>query len=317
MAGISGNQAYVAFAKQTAKGTPNTVFTDRTFLTGGNLAPTRDTDQYSETDASREEGDTFVTQTAAGGAPEFYLRDDIAHHALQAAFGAIATSGTTNYTHTLTLANALDYWTFGKMLGGTLYEQFEDCMVNEVTISGEAGQPLTIQLDVAGRKSVRQAAEWASPPAAASAVPLSYNDATVTLGGSATALISSFELIVSNNVSTQQTDDSVPYDVVPGLRSVVLNFDMIFETLDEYNKFHTGSASGTTQSPNVFTTTANFVFAKGVNNSVAFDFPKIAYEEFPVEPDVSGDPVTVAVRSRAQRHASGKVTATVKNQRAT
>lgn len=317
MAGIRGNQAYAVFAKQSVKGTPITVFTDKTWLTGGNLGPTRETDQYAETDANRDEGDTFVTMTAAGGAPEFYLRDDIAHHALQAAFGAISTSGTTNYTHQITLANALDYWTFGKMQGGLLYEQYEDCMVNEVTISGEAGQPLTIQLDVAGRKSTRVAAEWASPPAAASAVPLSYNDATVTLAGGATALISSFELIVTNNVTTQQTDDSVPYDVVPGQRQVVLNFDMIFESLDEYNNFHTGTASGTTQSPNVFTTSANFTFAKGANNSVAFDFPKIAYEEFPVEPDVSGDPVTVAVRSRAQRHASGKVTATVKNQRAT
>lgn len=317
MAGLRGNQAYAVFAKQAVKGTPITVFTDKTYLTGGNLQPTRENDQYSETDTNRDEGDTFVTQTAVGGSPEFYLRDDIAHHALQAGFGAISTAGTTNYTHTITLANALDYWTFGKMQGATLYEQYEDCMVSELTVSGEAGQPLTIALDVSGRKSTRVAAEWASPPAVASAVPLSYNDATVTLGGGATSLISSFELVVSNSVSLQQTDDSVPYDVVPGMRAVTLSFDMIFENLDQYNNFHTGSTSGTTQSPNVFTTTANFSFVKSANNSVAFDFPKIAYEEFPVEPDSSGDPIVVSVRARAQRHASGKVTATVKNQRAT
>lgn len=317
MAGLRGNQAYVAFARQTAKGTAASPFTDLTYLTGGGIEPTRETDQYAETDANREEGDTFVTQTAAAGSPEVYLRDDIAHHALRAAFGTIATSGTTNYTHTITLASALDYWTFGKMQGAVLYQQFEDCMVNELTVSADAGQPLVATLDVLGRKGIRQAAEWGSNPAAASAVPPNYNEATVTLGGSATSLISSFELVVSNNVSLQQTDDSVPYDVVPGLRSVTLSFDMIFETLDEYNNFHTGSPTGTTQSANIFTTTANFSFVKGANNSVAFDFPKIAYEEFPVEPDVSGDPIVVSVRARAQRHASGKVTATVKNQRAT
>ncbi len=317
MAGLRGNQAYVAFARQTAKGTPATPFTDLTYLTGGNISPTREVDQYAETDASREEGDTYVTQTAASGAPELYLRDDVAHHALRAAFGSISTSGSTNYTHTLTLASALDYWTFGKMQGATLWEQFEDCMVNELTVSSDAGQPLVATLDVIGRKSVRQASEWGSLPTAAAAVPPNFNEATVTLGGSGTALISSFELVVSNNATLQQTDDSVPYDVVPGLRAVTLSFDMIFETLAEYNNFHTGTTSGTTQSPNVFTTTANFSFVKGVNNSVAFDFPKIAYEEFPVEPDVSGDPVVVSVRARAQRHVAGKVTATVKNQKAT
>jgi len=317
MAGIRGNQAYLAFAKQSVKGTPITVFTDKTFLTGGNISPTRNTDQYSETDANREEGDTFVTQTGAAGAPEFYVRDEVMHHALQAGFGSISTSGTTNYTHTINLANALDYWTFAKMQGALLYEQYEDCMVNELTVSAEAGQPLTCALDIAGRKSVRVAAEWATPPTTASSTPYNFNEAAVTLGGGATALVSSFELTVTNNISTQQTDDSIPYDVVPGLRAVTLNFDMIFETLAEYNKFHTGTDSGTTQSPNVFTTSADFTFTKGINNSVAFSFPKIAYEDFPVEPDTSGDPITVSVRSRAQRHASGKVTAVVKNQVAT
>jgi hypothetical protein len=317
MAGIRGSQAYAVLAKQTVKGTPITVFTDKSYLSGGNLGPTRETDRLQETDNARDAGDSFVQQTAAGGAPEFYLRDSVAHHLLQAGFGSISTSGTTNYTHTITLAAALDYWTFGKMQGNLLFEQYEDCMVNELTVSGDAGNPLTIGLDVAGRKSVRVAAEWASPPTVASDAVYNFNDATVTLGGSGTALISSFNLTVSNNVSRQQTDDSVPYDVVPGLREVTLEFDMIFETLAEYNTFHYGSAVGTTQVATNQTTTANFAFAKGANNSVAFDFPKLTYDEFPVEPDVSGDPITVAVRAVAQRHASGFVSAVVKNQRAT
>ena len=320
MAGLRGNQAYLVQGKQSAKGTPVTAWQDRVLFTGGNISPTRESDQLQETDSSRDAGDTYITQTAAGGTPEHYVRDSVIHHDLEAAFGTLGTSGTTNYTHTISMAAALPYYTLGKMQGGVLYEQYLDCVCNELNISSDAGQPLVISKDWIGRSSTRLAAEWTSglaPPAAAQDAVYNFNDATVTLGGGATSLISSFDFTVSNSVTRQQTDDSVPYDAVPGQRVVTVGFDMIFETLDEYNKFHTGTSSGTTQANTVFTTSLNFTFAKGVNNSIAFQFDKVAYEEFPVEPDAGGDPIVVPVRARAQRHANGFCVATVKNQKAT
>ena len=135
----------------------------------------------------------------------------------------------------------------------------------------------------------------------------------MTLGGSVTALVRSFELTIENNITSQQTDDVVPYDVVEMTREVTLSFDLIFDVLDEYNKFHYGGAAGTTISPNVFTTTALFSFDLGANNSVAFNLPSIAYTEFPVEPSPGGDPVVASVAAAAQRGGSPVVTATVKN----
>jgi hypothetical protein len=248
------------------------------------------------------------------------VRDASASTLLAAALGAVATTGTTNYVHTITPAASLSYWTLGKMLGATLYETFTDAMVNEITISADAGSPLTCATDWVGRGATRQAAEWTAglaPPAADQGPVYNFNDATVTLGAGVTALVSSFELTVTNNITRQQTDDSVPYDVVPGLRDMTLAFDIIFETLDEYNKFHYGGASGTTQSPNIFSTNATFLFSKGANNSIQFEFPVIAYEEFPADPDPSGDPVTVSARARVQRNGvSDRMTAVVKNQTA-
>jgi hypothetical protein len=132
MAGLRGNQAYLLAEKQSAKGTPavfDATGSVRVPFSGGDLSPTKTTDQLSETDANRDEGTTYVQQTAAEGSPELYVRDSVIHRFLEMAFGAISTSGTTNYTHTVTPANALPYVTFGKALGGTLYEQYEDCMV--------------------------------------------------------------------------------------------------------------------------------------------------------------------------------------------
>src|SRR5690606_17097718 len=102
------------------------------------------------------------------------------------------------------------------------WERFEDCKAGSISISAEAGQPLTATIGIQGRTPVRLTAN----PDAGDTVPLanqqvmSFNNASVTLGGAATSLVSSFELTLENNVSRQQTDDVTPYDVVEGLREV-------------------------------------------------------------------------------------------------
>lgn len=321
MAGLRGNQAYLVQAKQTAKATPPTAWQDKIFFSGGSLNPTKGTDQLAETDDTRDAGDDYITQTASEGSPEVYARDDSIHHILEYALGAtsIDATRTPDITHTITPASALPYVTFGRAIGGTLFEQFNDCKVSELTISAGTASPLTAALTIMGRSSTRLTAEWTAglaPPAESTAAPLNFNEATVTLSGGATALVSSFECTISNNVTLQQTDDSVPYDVVEGQRSVSLGFDIIFENLDEYNLFHYASKTGTAQSSAIYTTSAEFLFTKSAKNTLKFTFPKVAFQEFPVEPDPGGDPVTVSARARAQRHASGFITAVVANQKA-
>lgn len=322
MAGLRGNQAWLLSAKQTAKGTPATVAAATNYkmpLTGGNIGPVRETDSLSETDANRDQGVSYVVTAGIEGTPEFYVRDASIGYWLHKVLGTDAPTGTMpNFTHAITPANALPYVTCWKMLGGTLWERYQDCKVGSMTISAEAGQPLTASVGIQGLNYTRLTAD----PDNTGLVPLdsgtvyNFNDATVTLGGSVTALVRSFELTIENNLTRQQTDGLEPYDVVEGVREISLGFDLIFETLDEYNKFHTGTISGTTLSPNVFTTSALFSFDKGANNSVAFNLPSIAYEEFPVEPDAGGDPVVASVRAVAQR-TNPIITATVKNQVAT
>jgi hypothetical protein len=319
MAGLRGNQATWAFALQSAKGTPNTTYTDRLFFTDGDIAPSRSVDALSETDSNRDAGQNFVTNTGVAGSTAGYVRDSNIHHILTAALGAQADSGATNFTHTITPANALGYYTLYREIGGTLFEQFNDCMANELTVSADAGGPLTASLSWLGLTATRLASQPAAITSLTPAQGAVYNfdEVVVTLAGGTSHLVSSFEMTLSNNTSQQQTDTVNFYDVVPGQRELTLGFNLVFETLAEYNRFHYGSTVGTTQGTALATTTANFTFTKGANNSVAFDFPSIAYEEVPVAPDASGAPIVVAVRARAQRGASPVVTATVKNQVAT
>lgn len=325
MAGLQGNKAWLIAQKQTAKGAAATISLTAAYkmpFSGGNIAPVRETDQLSETDSSRDRGVTYVQSSGVEGSPEFYVRDASIGFWLWAVLGADAVTGTMpNFVHTITPSNTLPYITVWRNIGDLLFEQYRDCKVGSLTISAEAGQPLTATAGIQGL----QASRLTAAPDTATPVPLqngavyNYNDATVTLAGGATALVSSFEVSIENNLTRQQTDDVVPYDVVEGVREIGLNFNLIFETLDEYNKFHYGSASGTSISADVYTTNATFAFAKAgsVNNGVSFTFPSIAYTEFPIEPNPGGDAITASISAAAQRTGSAVITATIKNQVAT
>lgn len=321
MAGLRGNTAWVLLQKQTAKGTPGTIAAATSYklpFAGGNIEPVRAIDQLAETDASRDQGVSFVRSGGVEGTPEVYVRDSSVGALLTYALGSDVVSGAMpNFTHTITPANSLPYVTFWRDIADTLYEQYQDCFISSLTLRAGAGDPLTAAVAVNGLSSTRLtvAPDNATPIPIQAGYVYNYNDVTVTLAGGATALVSSFELTVDNNVSRQQTDDFVPYDVLAGQRQVSLSFDLVFETLTEYNKFHYGSATGTTQSKTIYTTSADFQFDNGINNQIKFTLPSIAYEEFPVAPNTGGDPIVASVRAVAQRPTAGAIlTAVVKNQ---
>lgn len=324
MAGIRGNVAWLGSAFQSGASAATFVAANgfKVAYAGGNIGPVREVDHLAETDTSRDQGISYVTQAGVEGEPEFYVREESIVFWLKAALGTLATTGSTNFVHTVTPANTLPKFTAWRDLGDLLYEQYLGCKASSITIAAEQGQPLTATVGIQGAKSTRLtvAPDNAAPIAVESSVPYYYQRSAavgiVTLGGGATALVRSFELGIENNVTRQHTEDVEAYDVVEGQREVTLGFDLIFEALDEYNKFHYGGAAGTAISPNIFNTSAVFTFNKGTNNEIAFTLPSIAYEEFAPEPDPGGDPVTVSVRATGQRSASPIVTAVVKNQAA-
>lgn len=336
MAGLSGKTGWIGIAKQTGTGTKRvtsagggispTVPAFRNPFSGGNIMPTRETDRLSETDSARDQGAAFVTSAGVEGSPEMYVRDDSLGIYLAAALGTpAAPSGTSpNFIHTFTPKQALDYYTFWRNVGGDaagVTEKFIDCFVSGLTISADAGSPLTVAANIQGLTASALAAPITTPALSSGRV-YTFNDAAVALGGgsgtpTAVRTISSFELSIENNVSRQQTDDVIPYDLSANQREITLGFDMIFENTTEYLKFHYGGSLGVVQQSGIFTTNAEFTFNYGgANNEVKFTLPSIAYEEFPVEPDPGGDPITVSCRAVAQK-ATGVtdlLTAIVKNQ---
>lgn len=333
MAGLSGKSAWLAYAKQTsgAKGTLATAPTFKSAFSGGNLGPVKETDRLSETDSSRDQSAAYVTTSGVEGSPELYVRAKTIGFWLAMALGTtVSTGSASNYTHTITPGTALPYFSAWKNIGGAtgLFESYQDCQVGSLAISAEAGAPLTATVGIQGLIPRRIVTEGTgvdptiTPALAIDADQVfNFNLASVTLGGSATRLIRSFELTVENNVERQQTDDVVPFDLNAGQREISLGFDMLFQDITEYNKFYydgvvTGAAADI--SPNIFTTSAVFTFTIDANTEVSFTLPSIAYEEFPIEPSPGGDPIVSSVRAVAQK-ATGVpnlLTAVVKNSQA-
>jgi hypothetical protein len=324
MAGLRGNTGWVMAQKQTGLGTLATVALPgaaagayKNPLVGGGMAPVRNIAELSETDANRDTGVSYVVSNEVQGSPEFYVRDSSIGFWLNAALGADAVTGTTpNFTHTLTPANNLPYISVWRDVADTLFEAYQDCKVSSLVVSAQVGQPLSATATILGRTATRLAAD----PSTTAVIPLengyvyNANDATITLSGGATTLVGQFSLTIENGVTTQYTDNVQPIDVVEGLRRVSLSFDLVFQNLNEYNSFFYGSTSGTVVTNTIYTTSADFKFIKGANNSIEFSFPSIAYETFPVDVNPAGNPIVASITAVAQRGASPVVTAIVKNQ---
>ena len=324
MAGLRGNTGWVMAQRQTAAGTLATVAAPgvaagavKYALVGGGVAPVRNIAQLAETDANRDQGISYVASTEVQGSPQVYARDDGIGQLLQAVLGADAVTGTTpNYTHVITPSNTIPYVSLWRDVADTLWESFLDCKVSSLVIAATPGSPLTATATILGRQPTRLVADPSTSPA----IPLdsgyvyNYNDATVTLSSGVTALVSQFSLTLDNTVVSQQTDNVIPIDVTEGLRKVSLSFDLIFSTLAEYNSFNYGGTSGTAVSNAIYTTSADFTFSHGANNSIEFALPSIAYQTFPIDANAAGSPIVASVTAVGQRSGSPIVTATVKNQ---
>jgi hypothetical protein len=312
--------------KQSAKGTAATVGAAgyKNKIVAGSAHPERNIERLNETDSSRDQGNAFISSFGAGGDPTVYVRDSTLGLLLTGVLGGDAVSGVGPYVHTITPANALPYftiWRYFEAQTNDVYERFEDCVITSLTIHGEAGQPLTAQFSFMGRKAVRLASDPTSTitddlqapylMAEGSASPGGASNFTIN-GTAAVATISSFDYTVDNNAAVQQTNDFYPYDIAPAKRLVTVGFDMIFETYTEYAVFHYGAGPGTTPTATIGEANTQFVFTKtAVTNIISLAVPKFTYEEFPLENNTDGTPITVAARGSANRNGVSAITTAI------
>jgi hypothetical protein len=318
MAGYSGNEAALAYSKQAAKGTAAASVQWVSKFTGGDIDFDRQLARFEETAGTRDVGASYVQQVNVKGQPSVYARPSDIVTLLEAALGSRSTSGAGPFTHTITPSDTqLPYLTFWEVLGGAtaapiLANKFQDCVVDSLKLTGGVGMPLEVAMGIMGLTGQRITAAYPGSPT--TETPFLYPQVTVSKGGSAVTSMNSFELNIDNGSGLQQGNGSLAaYDIAPGERKVAGSMAILWETVADYAKYHTGTGAGTTVSATPFTEALTITVTIDANTNLVITLPSVVYTSYKVLPDKGGGPIIANITYEAEPTGSPIVTIAVKN----
>lgn len=330
---VAPNVAEIAFAKQSAKGTPNTTAAHRLLMAGGDQPhPMVTQDWYQETTGQRMQYDRYVSEAHVEGAPQHYVMPASIGELIRGALGSISSSGTAPTTHTITPAATLPWYTVWRKLSTLVYERFTDCKVKSIVIHGESGRPLTVTVTWLGITSQRKtSAVYATEVTVTKEVTnrfLHYDGAGALLvEGVAVASINSFDLTIENNATAEAGDSLAPNDISEGGLDVTLRASQLFTSAALRDRLLYANASPADNAaitttllelsstpPIQFTWTR--VAAGGPEVSLAVALARVSVEPFEVQPTTAPSPALRAdITYHVQQPAndSAALTVTLKN----
>jgi hypothetical protein len=332
VSGISSRKGTIAFAVQTAKGSPATVPAVKFKLSGApSLMPSRTIARYNTTDKGQDPGPAYVSQMGVSGDVPVYVHPDGAAFLFNAVMGqAVDTGATPNFVHTMTYADDVPWLTVWREVGGVITEQFVDVKATDLKISGQAGQPLTATLSLIGLQAAPLGAGAVLTALQALASLASkgyiYPEAAGAIKLNAVASkIHQIDVEFNRNASPYQADDYVATDVDMGGRDTSLSFATRFQSgaigVTDYYKFFYGpnGATGTKLDPTLGTQPFEVTFVRDANTSIDILLPSVSYAAMPVNPDPSGNPIEVQVACNVEPNPDGVTpiaTVVVKDQKA-
>jgi hypothetical protein len=324
----------LAFAKQSAKGTPATAAAFRIPLTSGTVKPRRQIETLEETGTSRIRTQTGVLQVGVEGTFEFAARPAALGLLLYGVLGAKAVSGAGDpFTHTFTDAAEQPWFTLWRQLENLKYEKFVDCKFSQLALTSDNSQlGLRAAMTVMGLDPRHMAAAtYATEVAAAeeSGAPFMHYDGegALSIEGTDIASIERILYTINNNNTFQQGDSVRGYDIAEGVLDITAEVRALIEDAAEYNRFHYGSATpadGAQASKDVIELASTFLdflwtrvaAAPGPERSLRVASGNrvqiMSVEGY--EPNTGSDPIKKTSTYRMLRPSSGAATtATLKN----
>lgn len=316
--------AQVGVAKQSAKGTAAANPTFGHGVTKGTVL-TVDVSQNLEDHTSGTRVSPGVNRNGVMPGMDFSCRahSKTAGLYLYGALGAIATTGSGTYTHTITTGSDLPYLTaFGK-LGSNIYA-VNDMKIDSLAINWSGVEPVEMVVSGMGTTANYGATFTAGTDDtlasyfAASAGTFSV-DIDGASGTAATAKIASGSISISNNVETIMVAGSIsPDDVFVGRQEIEVTFEVVPDDLALWRTIVTGTSAGSTASAAPVYGTFSIAFTNGTD-SLTLAGTRVAFTcDFP-DSDPSGGPVTLSIAGLAVQPAAGgtPITATLVNSQAT
>lgn len=327
MAGVPGNIADMPFALQSAKGSAASASQWRLWLAGGSAPHSvMVKEDFEETTGARMLSDSYVSESHVEGEPDLFLMPVSAVPLIYGVLGAKAVSGASDpYTHTLTVATSVPYFTFWQSLGAGKFEKFKDCIITGLKIRGEANKPLIITPRIMGLTPSYLAAAETTVAVEKTNRFMHYDGSGALLvEGAAVASIRSFEIDIDNGAEMIPGDSLHPNDVSIGRLSIVCTATMLVADFDLWERLM--YASSTPSGGDAVTKTPlelagspaglSFTWTRVATTRIlTAAIPRVQVDPFDDQPDVSGNPLvrTVTYRAYAPTDGSTPATFTMKN----
>lgn len=304
---VSGNTRVICVAKQTAKGTPAAAPT-QTFLLSADagLSPNREIITLPETDASSQRADNAVVGASPGGGWSGWWRDSAALFLAEMIQGTISLG-------VATPSQAMPYFTAWDIVPGAMCTRYEDCRLGQLTVQGAVQQGIGFSVEsVVALSSTLNVAEPVIP-APPSDPKFTYVDVQVRPGGVHLGTHDSFRLTINRNVTYLRGDMGLEiYDSWPGIYMVDGELVRIFESDDDFNRFHGGAAAATVLTRTIFTESLEIELDDGTNSTL-FDSNAIEYTSYAAPVNQDGAPImqTLGFDTRRQATWNDNLTITV------
>lgn len=237
--------AELAFAIQSARGTPAASSTQRVYLTGGSLpAPVKRPVATATVTATRSASPLAVASVPAAGSPMAIIRPKMIGALLYAVLGAKSVSGASDpWTHVFTVGATTPFLTFWRYAAGILNERIVDARVARLTISGSAGGPMQASFDaLGGSGAYRTAQETTATVETADPFVHGSGRGALKIEGVAVTSIRTFTLTIDAAVTLVETLAG-PIAFMSGKPEITLTVDQALVDVSLWNRMAYGTAT--------------------------------------------------------------------------
>ena len=318
---LSSRIVFNGISKQTAKGSPDA---DPTFGHGvrSGQVTSVELDQSADELTSTERFNSAAQRLGVTNGADFVTRVYPASMGLYyyAALGGIQTSGSTNYTHTITPAATLPYLSqFGRI--DTEYFRIQDSKIDELTITWDGTAPPELGVRTLGG-TLLVGTTWTATTDESTDEFLPTAGGTFQFDGetgtAVTANVVGGSITVANNLSTIVLSTSIdPSDVWEAVQTAEVTLRIVPDNLNDWQAVITGSDSGTAVQATPTYGSFDVTFTEDANTSLQIAATRVAFTADLPEGNPAGDAVELTLVGEVLKPSgSDAITVTAKNQTA-
>ena len=310
MNAVRTTDGYVGIGKQASKGT-SVVPTHFLRLSGPeSMVQNQEVSEHRSLSSDQELDAIYkIGHGPDGGAP-IMVRPDMGAFLLAMILGADSIAGSGPYTHTITRANTIPWLSIDRKL--TDAERFEDCKLNQLVISGEAGNPITMDFTFMGIDCNIESAET---PSYETDEPFMFFDTgSYTLDSGAITNINSFTITINRNLSPVKTTSFKRNTLLETGFDIEVALRLLYEDNAKYKDILFGGSTALTDVLDDGDLTIDLTYGSGADlRQFKIAIPALKHLDSSKHLDPDPKAVYLDMRSKAIKSGSEIITGTCQN----